>query len=82
MVELPLPEGPETADKAVMAQTLGAGLKDRPPSAMSLRTPWGLDGTLADMKAALPREAERLFDDGLDLHARAQGPGLRTAIGA
>jgi hypothetical protein len=44
---------------------------------MSLRIACDLDGTLADMDAALQAEAERLFGDGVDLRAslriRAEG---------
>ena len=36
---------------------------------MSLRIACDLDGTLADMDAALQREAERLFGPDVDLHA-------------
>jgi len=36
---------------------------------MSLRIACDLDGTLADMDAALQREAERLFGPDIDLHA-------------
>lgn len=45
---------------------------------MPLRIACDLDGTLADMDAALQREAERLFGPGIDLHAtlrsRPEGP--------
>src|SRR5688500_12025487 len=36
---------------------------------MSLRIACDLDGTLADMDAALQREAERFFGPDVDLHA-------------
>lgn len=41
---------------------------------MSLRIACDLDGTLADMTAALQREAERLFGPGVDLRARVVVP--------
>jgi hypothetical protein len=40
---------------------------------MSLRIAVDLDGTLADMDAALQREAERLFGPGIDLRASMRG---------
>jgi hypothetical protein len=40
---------------------------------MSLRIACDLDGTLADMDAALQREAERLFGPDVDLHASTAG---------
>jgi hypothetical protein len=36
---------------------------------MSLRIACDLDGTIADMDAALQREAKRLFGPEVDLHA-------------
>jgi hypothetical protein len=39
---------------------------------MSLRIACDLDGTIADMDAALQREATRLFGAGVDLHAPAE----------
>ena len=40
---------------------------------MSLRIACDLDGTVADMDAALQREARRLFGPDVDLHAAASG---------
>jgi hypothetical protein len=45
---------------------------------MSLRIACDLDGTLADMDAALQNEAERMFGPGVDLHA-AGAPSLESA---
>jgi len=45
---------------------------------MSLRIACDLDGTLADMNAALQREAERIFGEPVDLGARA--PGVFTSV--
>jgi hypothetical protein len=41
---------------------------------MSLRIACDLDGTLADMDAALQREAQRLFGPDVDLHAAVARP--------
>ena len=41
---------------------------------MSLRIACDLDGTVADMDAALQREAERLFGPDVDLHASPSRP--------
>lgn len=41
---------------------------------MSLRVACDLDGTVADMEAALQREATRLFGPDVDLHASAPRP--------
>lgn len=41
---------------------------------MSLRIACDLDGTVADMDAALQREARRLFGPDVDLHASAKRP--------
>ena len=50
---------------------------------MSLRIAVDLDGTLADMEAALQAEAERLFGPGVDLRGslkgRAEGAGSAEA---
>ena len=45
---------------------------------MSLRLACDLDGTVADMDAALQREAQRLFGPDVDLHA-ASAPLLESA---
>jgi hypothetical protein len=45
---------------------------------MSLRIACDLDGTLADMNAALQREAERIFGEPVDLGARA--PSVFTTV--
>jgi hypothetical protein len=45
---------------------------------MSLRIACDLDGTIADMDAALQREAQRLFGPGVNLHA-APGARLESA---
>src|SRR6188508_1157071 len=41
---------------------------------MSLRIACDLDGTIADMDAALQREARRLFGPDVDLHASSAAP--------
>jgi hypothetical protein len=41
---------------------------------MSLRIACDLDGTIADMDAALQREAKRLFGPDVDLHATSAAP--------
>src|SRR4051812_22476673 len=41
---------------------------------MSLRVACDLDGTIADMDAALQREAKRLFGPDVDLHAASAAP--------
>jgi hypothetical protein len=41
---------------------------------MSLRIACDLDGTIADMDAALQREAKRLFGPDVDLHAASSAP--------
>jgi hypothetical protein len=46
---------------------------------MSLRIACDLDGTLADMGAALQREAERLFGEGVDVRATSRRVPRRAA---
>jgi hypothetical protein len=41
---------------------------------MALRLACDLDGTVADMDAALQREARRLFGPDVDLHASEKRP--------
>jgi hypothetical protein len=41
---------------------------------MGLRIACDLDGTVADMDAALQREARRLFGADVDLHAASKRP--------
>jgi len=45
---------------------------------MSLRIACDLDGTLADMDAALRREAERIFGEPVDVSGRTAGAAAKT----